>query len=152
MFGAPVGHDPGMSDSMKDAWNEVAEQFEALGKLIKGRYQAAASAEADSPAATAAQDAAQDASAALREAFDRFVEAGRDLGDRATGVVRDEEVKAEAKRAAGTLNDALAATVDLISEQVGTLFRRKAAPDAPGTLTEPPSPLPEPEPPSDPQP
>jgi hypothetical protein len=131
-----------MSDAMRDAWNEVAEQFEALGKMAKGRYQVATSGVADAPETEAAQEAAQEAGNALKEAFDRFVEAGRELGDRATSVARDDEVKAEAKRAAASLNDALAKTVDLITDQVGGLFRK-------GQGAKPAEPRPEPEPPTD---
>jgi hypothetical protein len=64
----------------------------------------------------------------LRDAFERFVAAGRDVGLRAVDVLRDDDVKAQAKHAAGSLNDALSATVDLIGREVGSLFRR---PDAP---------------------
>ena len=46
------------------------------------------------------------------------------MGDRATDVARDDDVKAQAKRAATALNDALSATVDLIGNEVGELFKR----------------------------
>ena len=64
----------------------------------------------------------------MRDAFERFVDAGRDVGLRAVDVLRDDDVKAQAKHAATSLNDALSATVDLIGREVGSLFRR---PDAP---------------------
>ena len=71
-----------------------------------------------------AADPAGDAGTALRDALQHLVDAGRDLGDRAADVARDDEIKEQAKRAAVTLNDALAATVDMIGEQVGALFKR----------------------------
>ncbi len=64
----------------------------------------------------------------MRDAFERFVNAGRDVGLRAVDVLRDDDVKTQAKHAATSLNDALSATVDLIGREVGSLFRR---PDAP---------------------
>jgi hypothetical protein len=110
-----------MSDPMKQAWNDVAEGFSTLGRMMKERYHGATGEDGG--------DAAQggggaDSGAALREAFDRLVAAGRELGDRAADVARDDEVKAQAKRAAASLNDALSATVDLIGEEVGGLFGR----------------------------
>jgi hypothetical protein len=106
-----------MSDPMKDAWNQVAEGFAALGRLMKERF------EADE---TAQPLPAEDSSAgeALRESFERFVAAGRDVGRRAVDVVRDDEVKAQAREAATALNDALSETVDVIGREVGGLFGR----------------------------
>jgi hypothetical protein len=114
-----------MSEPMKQAWNEVAEGFSALGRMIKERYQ---SAGGDDTAAAAGST--QDAGAALRDAFDRLVAAGRELGDRAADVARDDDVKAQAKRAAAALNGALSSTVDLIGEEVGGLFKRSKGNDA----------------------
>jgi hypothetical protein len=114
-----------MSDPMKQAWNDVAEGFSTLGHMMKERYQGPSGEEtSEAPGGT------QDPGAALRDAFDRLVAAGRDLGDRAADVVRDEDVKAQAKRAAASLNDALSATVDLIGEEVGGLFKRSERPDS----------------------
>jgi hypothetical protein len=106
---------------MKQAWNDVAEGFSTLGRMMKDSYQGASG---DEPGDTATAGGTQDARAALRDAFDRLVAAGRDLGDRAADVARDDDVKAQAKRAAASLNDALSATVDLIGEEVGGLFKR----------------------------
>ena len=107
-----------MSDSMKHAWNDVADGFSALGRMMKERYQGASDEEREVTTSKV------DAGAALRDAVDRLVAAGRDLGDRAADVARDDEVKAQAKRAATSLNDALSATVDLIGEEIGGLFKR----------------------------
>ncbi|MET0323850.1 MAG: hypothetical protein ABW219_01415 [Ilumatobacteraceae bacterium] len=109
---------------MKQAWNDVADGFSSLGRLVKSRYQGEPDdAEVEAPAADSGGSAG-DAGTALRDALQHLVDAGRDLGDRAADVARDDEIKEQAKRAAGSLNDALAATVDMITEQVGSLFKR----------------------------
>ena len=113
------------SDPMKQAWNDVADGFSTLGRMMKERYQGAREDEAED---AATESGASDAGAALRDAFDRLVAAGRDFGDRAADVSRDDDVRAQAKRA--SLNDALSATVDLIGEEVGGLFRRTKGDDS----------------------
>ncbi|HEY5874380.1 MAG TPA: hypothetical protein VIT64_03725 [Ilumatobacteraceae bacterium] len=110
-----------MSDPMKHAWNDVAENFSMLGRTMKERYQAANADEADD-AATAA--GAQDDDAKLRAALDKLVAAGREFGDRAVDVARDDHVKAQAKRVSASLNEAMSATVELLKEQVDGLFNR----------------------------
>ena len=106
-----------MNDPMKDAWNHVAEGFASLGRLMKERFEADETAQPLPGEDTAAGEA-------LREAFERLVAAGRDVGQRAVDVLRDDEVKGQAKQAATALNDALSATVDLIGREVGGLFGR----------------------------
>ena len=107
---------------MKQAWSDVADGFTELGKLVKTRYQG-----------TGGDDAGggeePSSGAALKDAIDRLVAAGREVGDRATDVARDDDVKAQAKRAATSLNDALSATVDLIGDEVGALFKRPKSAD-----------------------
>jgi hypothetical protein len=120
-----------MSDPMKQAWNDVAEGFSTLGRMMKERYQGAGG---DEPGATATGGGTSEARAALRESFDRLVAAGRELGDRAADVARDDDVKEQAKRAAASLNDALSATVDLIGEEVGGLFGRSKSRDSSAEL------------------
>ncbi len=121
-----------MSDDMKQAWSEVGDGFSALGRMVKERYRGGG----EEPAAdTAPADSDDDREGAFREAVDRLVAAGRDLGDRAADVARDDEVKEQAKEAAATLNDAINATVNLIGDQVhGFLNRKKGAPpEVPGS-------------------
>jgi hypothetical protein len=114
-----------MSDEMKHAWNEVGDGFAALGRMVKDRYRAG-----DEPAGDATPiDDDDDREGAFREAVDRLVAAGRDLGDRAADVARDDDVKEQAKQAAANLNDAINVTVNLIGDQVtGFLNRKKQAP------------------------
>jgi hypothetical protein len=116
-----------VSDPMKQAWRDVEDGFSALGRMIRDRYQAPAESAAETTGRTGE---APDAGAALRDAFEQLVAAGRELGERATDVVRDDDIRAQAKRAAASLNDALAATVELIGEQVTGFFKR-APGDAP---------------------
>jgi hypothetical protein len=106
---------------MKQAWNDVAEGFSTLGRMMKERYEGASGDESGDAVTPVG---ASDAGPALRDAFDRLVAAGRDLGDRAADIARDDDLRAQAKRAAASLNDALSATVDLIGEEVGGLFSR----------------------------
>jgi hypothetical protein len=115
------------SDPMKQAWNDVADGFSTLGRMMKERYHGAGEDEAGD---AATEGGASDAGAALRDAFDRLVAAGREFGDRAADVSRDDDVRAQAKRAASSLNEALSATVDLIGEEVGGLFRRSKGDDS----------------------
>jgi hypothetical protein len=102
-----------MSDDMQQAWSEVAEQFTALGKTLKERYAAAGEDEAEP------KDDPQ-----LRAALDRLVAAGRDLTDRVTEVAQDDDVKAKARETATSFDSALITTVDLIADQVSSLFNR----------------------------
>ena len=115
-----------MSDPMKQAWNDVAEGFSTLGRMMKERYEAAG---ADDAPESAADPSAQNDRAALRESIDKLLAAGREFGDRAVDVARDDDVKAQAKRAATSLNDAVSTTVELIGEQVGGLFYRSKGDD-----------------------
>jgi len=109
-----------MNDPMKQAWNDVAEGFSTLGGMMKERYQTGGSDDGGGAATASGMD---DAGAALRSALDRFAAAGREVGDRAGDVVRDDEVRAQAKLAAASLSDALAATMNLLGDQLGGLFK-----------------------------
>ena len=122
-----------MSEPMKDAWNEVTEGFAKLGSVMRDRYRSGTvDAPGDADAGTAA------GFERLREAFERLVEAGRDVGQRSVDVLRDADVNAQAKDAARSLNDALSATVDMIGNEVGQWFGHgpatssTVAGDAPG--------------------
>jgi hypothetical protein len=117
-----------MSDPMKQAWHDVEDGFSTLGQMMRDRYSGARGSEGseDEP-----RGGDYDAGAALRDAFAQLVAAGREFGERAAGVVRDEDVQAQLKKASGSLNDALSATADLIGEQVSGLFKRPRAGDEP---------------------
>ncbi|MBA3605618.1 MAG: hypothetical protein M3487_00030 [Actinomycetota bacterium] len=131
------------TDPMKQAWGDVASGFTTLGRMMRDRYRAP---DADSPpedadaapATDADDDGAREADAALRGAFDRLVAASREFGDRAADVAHDDDVKTQARQAASTLNQALAATADLIGAQIGGLFNKQSSaadpsPDVPAS-------------------
>jgi len=92
-----------------------------LGRTMKERYQ---TANADETGDAAPAASAQDDDAALRAALDKLVAAGREFGDRAVDVARDDDVKAQAKRVSASLNEAMSATVELLKERVDGLFNR----------------------------
>jgi hypothetical protein len=108
-----------MSDPMRQAWDEVADGFSTLGRMMKERYQ-----EAGDNGETATVGGTSDADAAFRQAFERLVAAGRELGARAADVARDDDIKAQAKRATSSLSDALSTTMNFLGEEVGGFFRR----------------------------
>ena len=108
-----------MGEPVKDAWSEVAEGFAKLGGAMKDRYRQESD---DEPGDAATSDA--NGEERLREAFERLLAAGRDVGQRSVDVLRDAGVNAQAKDAAASLNDALSATVAMISNEVGQWFGR----------------------------
>jgi hypothetical protein len=129
-----------MTDPMKNAWNDVADSFSKLGQTMKDRYRGAGEetdsfAEPEGPAETAS---GKDPTAALREAFDQLLAAGREFGERTTGFVRDDAVRDQFKNVATSINDALEATLDQIGKEARGFFkpsRREdgAAPAVDGT-------------------
>ena len=74
-----------MTEPMKQRWEDVGQRFEALGRVLKERYQSAE--HAPDTAHAAEQDEASEERAALREAFDKIVEAAQELGERAASIV-----------------------------------------------------------------
>ena len=105
-----------MSDPMKQAWNDVGDDFTRLGKAMKERYQGRA-------AENAPDTDRSDADAGVRAAFERLLAAGREFGDRIADVVAGDEVRAQAKQTGKRLNDAMATTADLLGEQVRGAFK-----------------------------
>jgi len=131
-----------VSDPMTHAWHEVADSFTSLGRTMRARYERAAAPEEraaapeerpvtpEEQAAAAADERSTgsgertaDPTAALRDAFEQLLAAGREFGDRTTGLVRDEDIKAELKHVAASLNSALEATVDQIGHEVRGFFK-----------------------------
>lgn len=121
-----------MSDRVRDAWAEVGAGFSSLGESISSKFKHADDADdaddADAAGPTASEPGAAgarlDDDPELRAAFDRFVAAGRELGDRLAGVGRDDEVRARARDTSRKLDDALVATVDLITDRLSGLVGR----------------------------
>lgn len=111
-----------MSDSMKDAWDEVGENFSTLAKLVRDRYRE--SQPDDGTAVRPAADPAQDEAAAkFRHAFDSLIDAARDLSDRASEITHSEEIRSQARQAGTSLNSALSKTVDALVDDLGDLFK-----------------------------
>ena len=111
-----------MTEPMKQRWEDVGQRFEALGRVLKERYQSAE--RAPETAHAAEEDEASEERAALREAFDKIVAAAQELGERAGSIVRDPAVKEQTTLVARSLNDALTASVDQIGDEVGRLLKR----------------------------
>ena len=105
-----------MNDPMKQAWNDVGEDFSRLGKVMKERYQGHAAEGA--PVADRA-----DVDAGVRGAFERLLAAGREFGDRIADVVGGDDVREQAKQTGQRLNDAMATSADLLGEQLRGVFK-----------------------------
>lgn len=131
-----------MADSMKQEWGQVAEGFSALGRLMKERYQATAEA---------GEQAGAEADAAVRDAFHRLADAAREVGDRLGDVVRDDDVKAQAKGAMASFDHAISETVALITSRLNAVFTSEGDGSEGGGTQQPPSDPAErePEPPND---
>ena len=106
-----------MNDTMKQAWNDVAEDFARLGKVMKEQYQGHTSDSA--PDADRA-----DAAEGVRAAFERLLAAGRDFGDRIADVVTADEVRDQAKQTGQRLNEATTTSADVLGEQLRGVFKR----------------------------
>ena len=102
----------------KANWDQVGEDFKALGRQVKQHYDQrprAGSTEGEQGVAPSAdRRKVDDALEKLREALDQAFSA---LGD----AVRDPQVGEQTKKAAGSLSDALNATFAEASER----FRKK---------------------------
>ncbi len=107
-----------MTEPMKQRWEEVGQRFEALGRVVKERYQSTETA-----SATEQGDASEER-AALREAFEKIVKTAQELGERATSIVQDPAVKEQTTLVARSLNEALTASVDQIGDEVGRVLKR----------------------------
>lgn len=104
-----------MSDDVKRSWNALGEQMSALGALMQERFAA--------PAAEPTASAAEGTTEQIKEALDQVVAATRELGERVGDVARDDDVKASAKEAMASLDDALRATVDFITDKIEGVVR-----------------------------
>ena len=96
----------------KAAWDQVGQEFRALGRQVKQHYEEQTRpAESDEPAdRRKVDDALQKLSESLEQAFSALGEA-----------VRDPQVGEQTKKAAGSLSEALTATFAEASER----FRKK---------------------------
>jgi hypothetical protein len=107
-----------MTEPMKQRWEELGLRFEALGRVVKQRYQSAETAP------SAERDDACEERAALHEALDKIVTAAQELGERAASIVHDPAVNEQTTLVARSLNEVQTASVDQIGDEVGKLLRR----------------------------
>ena len=117
---------------MKQAWGDVGDRFSALSEAVRRR---GASTEASGTTGGDEGDGG-----ALRDAFDKVIAAVRDLGEHASTVVKDPDVRTHTRDVAQSLNAALSATVDRLGGEVDALARkakRTGRPDSPGGGTTP---------------
>jgi hypothetical protein len=91
----------------KEAWDRVGRDFSDLGRQVKQRYEQRERSGEDAPAEKRKVDEA------LKQLTDSLDEAFSALGD----AVRDPQFGAQAKKAAGSLSDAMAATFAEMSER-----------------------------------
>lgn len=112
-----------MGNETRRSWDEVADSFTTLGRVLRERYGVDSASARDATADTQGAPAASDPLAPLRQAFEQLLAAGKDLGDRAAGLVRDEEIQAQARHVAATLNGAIETTLDEIGREVRGLFK-----------------------------
>jgi hypothetical protein len=98
----------------KANWDQVGEDFKALGRQVKQHYDERPRPERDRDVAPEDRRKVDEALEKLRDALEQAFSA---LGD----AVRDPQVGAQTKKAAGSLSDALTATFDEASER----FRKK---------------------------
>jgi hypothetical protein len=123
-----------MADDMKHAWGEVGDQFTALGEAVKNRKR--------SPGGTSGSSTSDDEadSGALKDAFGKVIAAVKELGEQASTIVKDAEIRSHTKDVAHSLNAALSATVDQIGEEVGSLVKRAKSGGRQGDDTQSPNP------------
>jgi hypothetical protein len=98
----------------KAAWDQVGEDFKALGRQVKQHYDQRPRPAGSESAPSADRRKVDEALEKLRESLEQAFSA---LGD----AVRDPQVGEQTKKAAGSLSDALTATFSEASER----FRKK---------------------------
>ena len=102
---------------MRQAWSDVGDRFSALGDALRRRG-------GSSDATGDAETGGEGDGGALRDAFGKVMDAVRELGDQASTVVKDPDVRAHTRDVAHSLNAALSATVDRIGGEVDALARK----------------------------
>ncbi len=117
------------------AWNRVSEQFARLGENLRQRFESDAP---DAPTVEGARDTLQDAFRSVGDAAEK-------LANTVGSVIRDPQVKDEAKQAASSLVDALGLTFSQVSDTIRRRMERSEsgagedAWDRPDTSTPPPT-------------
>ena len=115
-------------DPIKDAWSDVADHFSTFGRTMKERFDR-------EPQPAEPGERGADPTAALREAFEQLIAAGRELGDKVTGIVRDDALKGQARDVGASINQALEATVNQITGEMRSFFKGSTPPADPVDAT-----------------
>ena len=95
----------------RDAWDEVSDRFGRLGKRLKEATSGSATADGDRDAVT--------------DAFKSFVDALDNAATSLSKAVQDPSFRDEAKAAATSLGDAVAATFTEVGDDLKQRFGRK---------------------------
>jgi hypothetical protein len=102
---------------MRQAWSDVGDRFSALGEAVRRRG-------GSEHATGSPDDGGEGDGGALRDAFGKVIDAVRELGEQASTVVKDPDVRAHTRDVTKSLNAALSATVDRIGGEVDALARK----------------------------
>lgn len=108
-----------MADST-DAWRQVGDAFSRLGRLLEARF-TADTGEAPSREPTEQEGPGDD----LRQAVDRLVEQANVLADRTSGAFQDPEVRDASREAGRRFLDALATSVEALTDELRHLADRR---------------------------
>jgi hypothetical protein len=105
----------------KEAWDRVGQDFRDLGRQVKERYEQRPEAGEEAADRRKVDDA-------LRQLRDSLDQAFTALGD----AVRDPQFGEQTRKAAGSLNDAVAATFAEVSERFKSRREPPPGPSGPG--------------------
>lgn len=102
-------------------WNDVADNFARLGRLLQERFAVT------QPAEPRPADGTQEGPDALRSLGDAMTR----LGEQISATAQDPEVRIQARRAADSFTSALGSTFGTAADEIGGMMRgyRPARPD-----------------------
>lgn len=98
-----------MTESAKQAWNDVGERFTTWGRRVADRYREAGGTESGE-----AEDAQRELQRAAKELIDELSRGVTALGD----TLRDEQARRELGDAVSAIGDAITATVNEAAEGI----------------------------------
>jgi hypothetical protein len=111
-----------VAESTQDAWNEVGQRFEELGRVLRGHFES--EPEPETPAGPEAGPATGDR-AAMKDALRRFGQAAQRFGEQAGETVRDPAVRESAQSAARSFGVAVEATFSEFADEVRTRMQAR---------------------------
>jgi len=113
-----------MTDSAKQAWNDVGERFSSWGHRVADRYKEAGPGEA-----AEAEEAQRELRRAAKEVIDELARGVSALG----GTLRDDAANKELMDAVSAIGDAITATVNEASDAIRSGRGSTGAPGAGGS-------------------